>query len=49
MKSGVPFHLIFDGLDSLMRHERLAMQIVISELESGTRYNWRTGEYEEVK
>lgn len=49
MKSGVPFSIIFDGLDNLMRHERLAMQIVINEIESGQRYNWKTGEYEEVK
>jgi len=32
-----------------MPHEKLAMQITLGEMESGQRYNWQTGEYEERK
>lgn len=32
-----------------MTHERLAMQIVLNEISSGMKYNWNSGEYEEVK
>ncbi|HHS9775817.1 hypothetical protein V7I42_00245 [Raoultella ornithinolytica] len=49
MKSGVPFNIIFDGMHDLMQHERLAMQIVLNEIESGMKYNWISGEYEESK
>ncbi|WP_323115533.1 hypothetical protein [Klebsiella variicola] len=49
MKSGVPFDIIFDGMDDILQHERLAMQIVLNEIESGMKYNWLSGEYEEQK
>lgn len=49
MKSGVPFKMVFEGMDDLMLHERLAMQIVLNEIESGMKYNWLSGEYEEQK
>ncbi|CAM3445567.1 hypothetical protein KLVA111870_01830 [Klebsiella variicola] len=49
MKSGVPFNLLFEGMSDLVQHERLAMQIVLNEIESGMKYNWAIGDYEEVK
>lgn len=41
--------MVFEGMDDLMLHERLAMQIVLNEIESGMKYNWLSGEYEEQK
>ncbi len=49
MKNGVPFSVLFKGFDDLMQHEKLAMQVTLSELDSGQKYNWTTGEYEERK
>ncbi|HCZ40080.1 MAG TPA: hypothetical protein DHV18_11725, partial [Brochothrix thermosphacta] len=48
MKAGVPFSVIFPGLTALMPHERIAMGVVIGELEGGT-YNWSTRRWEESK
>lgn len=49
MKNGVPFSVLFNGLTHLMPHEKLAMQITIGEIDSGQKFNWVTGEYEEGK
>ena len=48
MKAGVPFTVIFPDLAELMPHERIAMGVVIGELEGGT-YNWHTRKWEEGK
>ncbi|WP_350769304.1 hypothetical protein [Pantoea anthophila] len=48
MKVGVPFSVIFPDLTELMPHERIAMGVVIGELEGGT-YNWHTRRWEEGK
>jgi hypothetical protein len=47
MKSGVPFSVIFPGLNELLPHERIAMGIVTREFEGGV-YNWTTRQWEEV-
>jgi hypothetical protein len=48
MKAGVPFSVIFPGLTVLMPHERIAIGVVIGELEGGI-YNWSTRKWEEGK
>jgi hypothetical protein len=46
MKSGVPFNVIFPGLNELLPHERMAMGVVIREFEGGQHYNWNTRKWE---
>lgn len=49
MKNGVPFSVLFKGMTELMPHEKIAMQVTLGEIDSGSKYNWATGEYEEIK
>jgi len=47
MRNGVPFSVIFPGITELLPHERIAMGVVMSELD-GNKFNWNTMQYEEV-
>jgi hypothetical protein len=48
MKNGVPFDIAF-GLPDLLPHEKMAMSITFSEMESGKIFNWQTMDFEERK
>jgi hypothetical protein len=48
MKNGVPFNVVFPGVTELLPHEKLAMQVTLTEF-NGSKFNWVTKEFEESK
>ncbi|WP_176394303.1 hypothetical protein [Chromobacterium violaceum] len=48
VKNGVPFHLVFCEIDTLLPHEQFAMQVVFAGFE-GNQFDWSAMRYAERK